>query len=92
MSLASCRDELASMPAAIQYVGGCDRPALSAPCQLLASAVAKEDPDEAAYKALNKLVDIAHNTASDRLTFVPLDLETVRVVLHTDASLQMLTA
>jgi hypothetical protein len=31
-------------------------------------------------------VDIAHNTASDRLTFVPLDLETLRVVLHTDAS------
>jgi hypothetical protein len=67
-------------------VGGSTRPDLSAPCQLLASAVAKEHPDEATYKSLNKLVDIAHNTASDRLTFVPLNPETLRVVLHTDTS------
>jgi hypothetical protein len=76
MSHASCRDELVSARAAIQYVGGSTRPDISAPCQLLASAVAKEYPDEATYKALNKLVTIADNTASHRLTFVPLDLET----------------
>jgi hypothetical protein len=86
MSPESCRDELVSTRAGIQYVGGSTRPDLSARCQLLASAVAKEHPDEATYKPLNKLVDIAHNTASDRLTFVPLDLETLRVVLHTNAS------
>jgi hypothetical protein len=44
MSHASCRDELVSTRAAIQYVGGSTRPDLSAPCQLLASAVAKEHP------------------------------------------------
>jgi hypothetical protein len=44
MGHARCRDELVSTCAAIQYVGGSTRPDLSAPCQLLASAVAKEHP------------------------------------------------
>jgi hypothetical protein len=77
--------ELVSIRAAMRYIATCTRPDLAAPCQLLASRVGDNAP-HSVYTAMNKLVSIARETVQDGLRFVPLDLETVRVVLFSDAS------
>jgi hypothetical protein len=76
--------EFVSIRAAMQYIATCTRPDLGAPCQLLASRVGDNAP-HSVYKTMNKLVYIARETAQDGLRFVPLDLETVRV-LFSDAT------
>jgi hypothetical protein len=78
-------EELVSTRAAIQYIATCVRPDLCAPCQLLSSQVGTA-PDKNVYKKLNKLVDVCHCSVADGLTFVPLDLDSVRVAVFTDAS------
>jgi hypothetical protein len=78
-------DELVSTRAEIQYIDTCVRPDFCDPCQLLSSQVGTE-PDKHVYKKLKKLVDVCHCSVADGLTFVPLDLDSVRVAVFTDAS------
>jgi hypothetical protein len=82
---ANTQDELISVRAAMQYIATTSRPDLAASCQLLASRMGLH-ADSASYKQMNALVEIGIDSASEGLRFVPLDLESLRVVVFADAS------
>ena len=70
--------------AAVQWIAGNTRPDLSGPTQLQAAAVLKPDAD--AYREMEKMIRVVYDTANDGLSFVPLDLHKLLVILHTDSS------
>lgn len=77
-------DQLVSTRAAMQYVGTCTRPDLSAPTQMLASLV--DTPTASTYRTMSDLVCVGHSTSAEALHFVPLDEDSLRVVVVTDAA------
>jgi hypothetical protein len=85
LETAASLEQLVSVRAAMQYFATSTRPDLAAPCQLLASRIGFH-ADVSIYTAMNRLVETANASASNGLTFVPLDLTKVRVVVFTDAS------
>lgn len=80
------RADLISWGASIQYVSGSCRPDLTAACQLAATPVAAPSPKRATISLLNFLVQVCHDTCDDGLTFVPLDISSIRIVAHSDAA------
>jgi len=77
-------EELVSTRAQIQYIGSCTRPDLCAPVQLMASAVT--NPEQRTFLEMKKIVDWCHETCNVPLKYVPLDYDTIRLALFTDAS------
>ena len=77
-------DELTSTRAQIQYIASCTRPDLSSPVQLMAAELNDDLPQT--YKKLKKLVKWCHDTCDIGLQYVPLDADTLRLVLFTDAA------
>lgn len=84
VSIPETQSDLVSVRAQIQYVGCCTRPDLCAAVQLLASAVTSPVPET--YKTMEKVVDRCHETAKLGLNYIPLDRESLRLALFTDAS------
>lgn len=78
------RDGFVRNRAKAQYIGCCTRPDLCASVQLLAASA--KSPTKKDFKSLNHVVLRCHDTADKGLTFVPLDLSSIRLVLFTDAS------
>ena len=76
--------DLVSSRALVQYIGSCTRPDLSAPTQLLASAVT--NPTKETYKEMEKNIKWCHATKKVGICFVPLKLEECRLILFTDSS------
>lgn len=76
--------DFVSERAKVQYIGNCTRPDLSAPAQLLANS--STDPSIEDINKLSKLIKYCHSTFDVGLNFVPLDQDSVRLVLFTDAS------
>lgn len=80
------RADLISWRASIQYVSGSCRPYLTAFCQLAATPVAVPSPERATISLLNFFVQVCHDTCDDGLTFAPLDISSIRIVVHSDAA------
>ena len=78
------RDELVSARAQVQYIGSCTRPDLCAPVQLMASTV--QDPSDKTYSEMRKIIAWCHETSGVGIKYVPLDEESSRLALFTDAS------
>lgn len=77
-------EEFISARAAIQYIGVSTRPDLCAPAQLLATTVDKVNDQD--IKDLNKLIKFCKETKDIGLKFVPIDMDSARLLLFTDAS------
>lgn len=78
------REEFVSNRALAQYIGCCTRPDICAAVQLLASAT--DDPSEKNYTSLQKIIKHCNNTTKSGLRYIPLDLNSIRFLLFTDAS------
>lgn len=76
--------ELASQRALAQYVGVNTRPDVCAAIQLVAPG--SKPPTPAEFKSFAKTVKFMQQTKPQGLSFVPLDLTTMRLLLVTDAS------
>lgn len=77
-------EDMGTVRAQIQYIATCTRPDLCSPSQMLAAAV--NNPDRTVCRKLTKLVRWAKDTADVGLQYQNLDLETLRIMLFTDAS------
>ena len=73
-----------SQRALAQYIGVNVRPDICAPVQLIAPG--KNEVTDKDIKSLKKTTKFLKETIEQGLTFVPLNLETMRLVLMTDAS------
>ena len=78
------QEDFESERAKIQYIGNCTRPDLSAPVQLLASSSA--NPSKEDFRSLSMIIKHCYETCDVGLSYVPLDRNSVRLVLFTDAS------
>jgi len=78
------QDEFVNARAQAKYIGCCTRPDLCAVVQLLATSVPNPSPSD--YKTMQKIVARCHDIADVGLRFVPLDVETLRISMFTDAS------
>ncbi len=76
--------DFVSTRAKAQYIGCCTRPDICAKVQLLPSAT--EQPTTQNFKSLKKVVEWCRRTSETGLKFVPLDVNSLRLVLFTDAS------
>lgn len=76
--------EFASERAAVQYIGGTCRPDVCANTQLIAPG--SEPTTKAEHRTLAKTIKYLAKTAEQGLTFAPLDLESTKVVIISDAS------
>ena len=77
-------EEVVTCRAKLQYISCCTRPDLCSPSQLLAAVASNPTPK--AYKEINKIVRWTHDTATQGLKFVPLELNSLRLMLFTDAA------
>ena len=68
----------------MQYIGVNVRPDVCAPVQLIAPGNKPTSPEE--YKSLQKTTKYLQKTKEQGLNYLPLDLESIRIVLLTDAS------
>ena len=84
LCLPETQKDLVSVRAQAQYIGCCTRPDLCAPVQLLAPDVTQ--PTRATFSAMKKIVQWCHDTSDIGLRYIPLDMETLRLCLFTDAS------
>lgn len=73
-----------SVRASAQYIGVNTRPDACANVQLLAPGT--EEITKTEFKTLKRTLDHLRETKEDGLTFCPLDMETMRMVLISDAS------
>jgi hypothetical protein len=76
--------DLISVRAALQYIAGCTRPDIASCVQLLSSAVAS--PTRQTYNEMAQILNWLEKTDDLQLKFVPLDMQTIRMVVFTDAS------
>lgn len=76
--------EFVSERAKVQYIGISTRPDLCAATQLLATAAL--DPKKEDYKKMKNIIERAKQTSSVGLKYVPLDQESLQLMLFTDAS------
>ena len=76
--------ELISTRAKLQYIASCVRPDLAAPVQMLAGETIT--PTEETFKKMRSIIRWAHDTAEVQLKYVPLDMDSLRLLLFTDAS------
>lgn len=84
LSFPTSDKQFASKRAMAQYIGVNCRPDVCAPVQLVAPGREPTSKDE--YRTLKKVITHLQATADVGLNFVPLELETCRLVLFTDAS------
>jgi hypothetical protein len=76
--------DLISVRAAFQHIAGCTRPDIASCVQLLSSAVAS--PTKQTYKEMAQILNWLEQTDDLQLKFVPLDMQTLRIVVFIDAS------
>lgn len=76
--------QLSSTRAQIQYIASCTRPDLSSSVQLMAAEMKDDSPTT--YKKMEKIVKWCHDTCNIGLQYIPLDLDSLRLVLFTDAA------
>lgn len=81
---ANTAKEFHSIRAKLQYVGVMTRPDICSQIQLLSNG--NSDPTDEDIKRLNKTVKWCKKTSDIGLNYVPLDLESTKLVLFTDAS------
>lgn len=84
MEPADNSSDFISQRALAQYIGVNVRPDICAPVQLIAPG--KNEVTDKDIKSLKKTTKFLKETIEQGLTFVPLNLETMRLVLMTDAS------
>ena len=77
-------NDFISERAKVQYIGNCTRPDVCAASQLLAMPVSKLTDKH--FKTMNNLVKRCNSTNEVGLNYVPLDKESLRLMLFTDAS------
>ena len=82
--ISSTEKEFTSQRAAAQYIGVNTRPDIATPFQLLAPGNQPTTP--AQFKSLTKAITFLKSTKGQGLHYVPLNLNTARLVLITDAS------
>ena len=76
--------ELVSTRAQAQYIGCCTRPDICSGVQMLASSMA--NPNLNTFNQMKEIVNRCHSTADVGLKFIPMDKESLRLALFTDAS------
>ena len=76
--------QLVSTRAKIQYNSQCTRPDLCAAVQVSSSDVSQPTPNT--FEEMRKIIDQCLATASFKLTYVPLHIKSLSIVLFTDAS------
>lgn len=84
LSKAINEDTFTRTRAKIQYIGSCTRPDVSSRSQLLSSTLTAHFPQR--LKQLNKLIEWCHETCEFEMQYVPLQKDTLRLLLFTDAS------
>lgn len=84
LRIPTSKEDFVNTRAKIQYIGCCTRPDVAAATQLLASSA--KNPSSESMKSLSKIVKRFRDTSNGGLLFVPVDLESVKLVLFTDAS------
>ena len=87
MNIPTTKEDFISVRAQAQYIRCCTRPDLCASVQLLAAMT--DDQSENDIKTMAKIVKQCHDTAEIGLNFVPLDVETLRLVVLRMLLLQM---
>jgi len=78
------QESLISTRAKIQYIGSCTRPDLCSPVQLMVSNVC--NPSEKKFKDMETITNWCRETAGVGIKYIPLDIESIRLSLFTDAS------
>lgn len=69
-----------------KYIGVNARPEICPPIQIISPANQTTTAPE--YKALTKCIEFFHETEDKGIDFVPLDLESTRLVILSDASFE----